>query len=40
MRPVLTADEDEPCTWLNHTVFVGSGERDPDCVRLEISAVQ
>ncbi|WP_318541238.1 DUF3237 family protein [Kocuria marina] len=38
--PVLTADEDGPWGWLNRTVFVGSGERDPDRVRLEIFAVQ
>ena len=38
--PVLTADEDGPWAWLNRTVFVGTGERDPDCVRLEIFAVQ
>lgn len=38
--PALTADEDGPWAWLNRTVFVGTGERDPDCVRLEIFAVQ
>ena len=38
--PVLTADEDGPCAWLNRTVFVGTGERDPECVRLEIFAVE
>ncbi|MFI7579778.1 DUF3237 domain-containing protein [Kocuria kalidii] len=34
--PRLTAEETGPYAWLNRTLFIGTGERQPDGVRVEV----
>ncbi|MEX5296515.1 DUF3237 family protein [Kocuria sp. CPCC 205268] len=37
--PRLTADEAGPHAWLNRTLFIGTGERSPHGVRIEVFRV-
>lgn len=37
--PRLTAEETGPYAWLNRTLFIGTGERRPDGVRIEVFRV-
>lgn len=37
--PRLTADEPGPYRWMNRTLFVGTGERRPDGVRIDVFRV-
>lgn len=38
--PVLSADESGPYAWMNRTLFVGTGERRPGGVRIDVFRVQ
>jgi hypothetical protein len=37
--PRLTADESGPYGWMNRTLFIGTGQRQPDGVRIEVFRV-
>jgi hypothetical protein len=38
--PALSADESGPYAWMNRTLFVGTGQRRPTGVRIDVFRVR